>query len=108
MTTALEQGTGTVTVGVQVYGGFTDGKPAYGSSSDISAQVVFEDRVMKNSDGEDVRTTLTLWVDGGELPLPDHQDQVTVSGIAHIVEFRRKVTDIDGALDHVLAFAREQ
>lgn len=108
MTTALEQGTGTSTVGVEASSGFTDGKPTYGSSTDISAQVAVQDRVIKNEKGEDIRTALTLWVDSGESTQPTYQDRLTYSADTYIVEWRKRVTGIDGVLDHTKVMCREE
>lgn len=107
MTTALEQGLGVVTVAVETFGGFTNGKPTYGSSTNISAQVREQDKIIKNDAGEDVRVSLTLWVDQGESVYPTNQARVTYSGSTYIVEVFKRVTGIDGVLDHVKAMCRE-
>lgn len=110
MSTLLAQGTGTVTVGVEVFSGSYDGqgKPSYGTSSDISAQYELADRLVRSRDGSEVVTSLTLWVDAGESVQPAHRDRVTLSGETYIVVERKAVRDLQGTLDHTRLRCREE
>lgn len=110
MSTALEQGIGTVTIGVEPFSGSYDGqgKPSYNASQDIDAQARIEDRLVRDRDGSEVRTSLTLWIDSGESPLPAHEDRVTHDGTAYIVIDRKRVTDVENVLDHVRCHCREE
>lgn len=108
MSSFLAAGVGTVTVGVEAYQGFTNGKPAYGSSVDIAAQVSEMDRVVRMGDGQDVMTSLTLWVDAGESYQPAHNDRITYSAVTYIVVETKSVTDLHGTLDHTRVRCREE
>jgi hypothetical protein len=108
MSVLLERGIGTETVGVEALGAWAEGKPTYGSSVEVNAAVVREDRVIRRKDGSEELTTLTVLVDGGETYLPLRGDRVTPSDGPHIVVQRHEAKTLSGAVDHVMLLCREQ
>ena len=108
MSTLLSTGVGTVPFDVQPRTGFTSGKPSYGSASGIEGAVRLKDTVVRTGAGEDVMTNLTAWIDAGQDPKPGEGDRITLDSVAYIVVTEDRVTDLQGALDHVKITAREE
>lgn len=85
------------------------GKPSYDSPIDLDARVVREDALVKLGNGSEVRTTVTLWLEGSQTPLPRNQDRITTAdGLVGIVVEVLQRKRLDGSLDHVRARLREQ
>lgn len=99
----------TETVGVEVFSGLDgQGSPSYQASQDIEARVVREDERIVGSDGTDQKTTLTLWVEGSESPLPDEGDRITYSGTTYIGMDRYEGRDFENNVTHVRLRCREE
>jgi len=95
-------------VEIEVYQGITsggDGSVAYDSPQTIEGRFVEMTEVARSADGEEVRTTLSGWVDGIESPLPAENDRITfpVSGRTYkVIEAdTRRELDAGAAVDHV-------
>lgn len=99
----------TETVAVEPFSGLDgQGAPSYGASQNIEARVVREDEQVIDADGDEIRTTLTLWVDADESPLPAEQDRVTVDGTVYIGVSRYEGKSFRADVTHVRLRCREQ
>lgn len=90
----------------------TESRPDYGGPYVIRGRVIREDQVVKLADGTETRTQYTIWVDGGQDPLPLWRDKLTFDtlGESHtaIVEVHKEGWSLRGELDHVKVLCREE
>lgn len=88
------------------------GRTVYAADGSIDARVVRDDRVVKRGDGTEVRTQYTIHVDAGQDYLPLHHDRLTVDTLDEsrtvVVESRRERKRLNGVIDHVALFCREE
>lgn len=99
----------TVTVGVETFDSLDgQGSPSYAASQDIEARVVQEDEQVVGPDGSDVRTTLTVWAEASESPLPSEKDRLTYSGNTYIGVERYEGRNFKNEITHVRLRCREE
>lgn len=99
------------TVSVEAYSGLdAQGKPSYNTEVEIEAHVRRSDSFVITSDGSEVKTPVTLYVEGDEAYLPDERDRVTVDSETFIAmerKTRRRIITGRSTLDHIRLRCRE-
>jgi hypothetical protein len=97
------------TIGVEAYSGRDgQGAPSYAPSVDVLAVLVRDDKLVRLGSGDDVRTTLTLIIDGDEDYYPSYEDRVTLSGETFIIVSAVQVRTLSGDVDHIECSCREE
>lgn len=86
------------------------GKPTYDSPAVVNARVVREDAIVRQPNGGDVQTNVTMWIEGDEVPLPEAQSRVTTATgwIGIVVERLDRNKLQTGVLDHIRIRLREE
>lgn len=85
------------------------GRPNYDSPIALEGRVVREDTVARLPNGAEVKSVVTVWLNGTELPLPTTDDRVTFAdGLKGIVVERYDGKTLSGVLDHIRIKAREE
>lgn len=109
MTTILRRRHKTEMIGVEEFSSLDgEGAPLYAASVNIDGVAVREDEVIVGPDGSNERTTLTVYVDGGEDVLPEVDDRLTVSSTKYLVRERKTILTFKNAVDHVRLRCREE
>jgi hypothetical protein len=108
MSVILSQGTGMVTVSVELPVGSDDqGAPLYDSPFDIEARAVRVNEMVLQPDGTQVRSTVTLWIDAAQAPLAE-QARVTFAGATYIALLVDELKRLNGEVDHLRVRLREE
>lgn len=100
------------TVGAEAPTGWDgQGGRTYGSSTDIEARVLEREELVRTGDGEDVKTTRTVYVDGDQPALPRQGWRLTISGTKYVVvagDVVKRILSEAGAVDHHKCLCREE
>ncbi|MFP3947156.1 MAG: hypothetical protein ACLFWG_00365 [Longimicrobiales bacterium] len=112
MSRILERVVPLETIGAEAPTGWDgQGGREYGSSTDIEARVLEREELVRTGDGEDVVTTRTVYVDGGQEALPRQGWRLTISGTAFVVvsaDVVKRIMSEAGAVDHHKCLCREE
>jgi len=76
------------------------GLPSFDSPIEIEAVVRRRDEQVVASDGEKIRTHLTLWIHPDETPIPEEGDRITYESEAFIVAEFKRVEDFQANVVH--------
>lgn len=95
---------------VEMREGFDDrqGIPVYGDPVEIDARVVREDRETLSTEGDYIRTQLSLWILPDEQAVPREGDRVTYADEAFIGAESKEVKAVNGELAHTRTRCRRE
>lgn len=84
------------------------GAPLYDSPILAHARVTRQESTVRGASGEEVQTSVTMWIDGGEAILPEVDARITrANGWMGIVVVRQDGTSLGGTVEYVRLQLRE-